>query len=102
MPTYQGTYQPRVSTTGRAFTGGAGGVAQADGGSELRIPPALQMLRSIAGSSPSSGLPIRGPLLGWPVVLVPRRAGSREMFQKDSFSVHELSFGAIIFREKGI
>jgi hypothetical protein len=55
-----------------------------------------------AGSLPTSGLPIRGPLLGWPVVLVPRRAGSREMFQKDSFSVHELSFGAIIFREKGI
>lgn len=33
---YQGTYQPRVLTTGLALTGGAGRVAHTDGGSQLR------------------------------------------------------------------
>jgi hypothetical protein len=49
---YQGTYQPRVPTTGRAFMGGAGRVAHSDGGSQFRPEGRCRCCGLSAGSPP--------------------------------------------------
>lgn len=49
---YQGTYQPRVPTTGRALTSGAGRVAHNDGGSQLRPEGHCRCCGLSAGSTP--------------------------------------------------
>jgi hypothetical protein len=66
---YQGTYQPRVPITGRAFTGGAGRVAHTDFGSQLRPEGCADVAVYRLDRRLSSCLPICGPPLGLPVFL---------------------------------